>query len=101
MRFHPRFTIRTLLILTALVAAACYCWIARPTIVAKRFMRAIDVQDFALADSYRVGGVDNYFSSGIAMSEIGEPTTIDVVLLPRSWTDLARGRRRMQISINV
>jgi hypothetical protein len=46
---RPRFSLRWLLLLTALVAAVCYWWIARPTNVANRFAAAIDSADYAAA----------------------------------------------------
>src|SRR5947208_2496467 len=45
-----RYSIRVLLLATAIVAAGCY-WLMLPTIMAKRFIRAVDTADYALADN--------------------------------------------------
>ena len=44
-----RFTLRTLLVLTALAAALCYWWVARPSIVAKQFQNALHRGDYTAA----------------------------------------------------
>lgn len=45
-----RFSIRTLLLVTTLVATACY-WFIRPSQIAARFVHAIESNNFAAADA--------------------------------------------------
>jgi hypothetical protein len=80
---RPRFSLRTLLVLTALVAAGCYWWIARPTAVAERFIAAI-----------KNGQLDVLHNQ---MQRIGITSERDVVvnveISARTWLDSLRGRR--------
>jgi hypothetical protein len=70
---RPRFSLRWLLIFTALAAVFCYSWIARPTILAKRY--AAESKNFSPGDY--------------------------AIVLPRSWLDLLRGRRRLEVRTMV
>lgn len=45
-----RFSLRTLLILTAIVAGLCYYWIVMPLATAKRFVDAIGANHYEAAD---------------------------------------------------
>ena len=107
---HPRFSIRTLLILTALVAAVCYWWIARPTIVANRFAAAVEGGEFVAAESMAAESetlslfktmfstlehLKQLASSRPANSDPSFAPTIRVKLAPRSWNDLLRSERRL------
>ncbi len=47
---RPRFSLRTLLIATAILAGLCYYWIGMPRATAKRFVDAISAEDFSAAD---------------------------------------------------
>ena len=47
---RPRFSLRTLLIITTLIALCCYYWVIRPTQTAKQFVRAVNSEDYATAD---------------------------------------------------
>lgn len=45
-----RFSLRTLFVVATVVAVFCYWWML-PTVIAKRFLRAIDSADYATADN--------------------------------------------------
>jgi hypothetical protein len=109
---RPRFRLRTLLFLTALVAAGCYWWIARPTIVAQRFAAAVNDGDFdsAAAMCDDVGKwrrlvksmwYHPYLSSAFLwpnhLAERPRESMVrqEVELLPRTWADLRQGQRRV------
>ena len=45
-----RFSLRTLMIVTGLLAGFCYYWIVMPSATAKRFIRSISSEDYKTAD---------------------------------------------------
>jgi hypothetical protein len=95
---RPRFSLRWILIFTGLVAALCYWWIARPTIVANRFIAAVNRRDFASAHALYVTPITSKNDRhNLARYEF--PTVILVGLQRRSWSDLTRGQRRMFVII--
>lgn len=59
---RPRFSLRTLLAATTLLAVFCYYWFIRPTQTAERFVHAINVEDFAAADNLVGHASDMNFS---------------------------------------
>jgi hypothetical protein len=85
-----RFSLRTLLILTALAAFACG-WLVIPSLRADRFISAINRNDLAAADTMILGG-------GKTITEWRDRPSIDGIraeALPLTWADLAVGRRRI------
>jgi hypothetical protein len=102
-----------LLNFTALVAAGCYWWIARPTIVAERFVASINRRDEETARSMCVEewwlgvllGFSNqiqaapttFLSNKVAATDAwaADPMPADAALLPREWHDVWRGQRRV------
>jgi hypothetical protein len=91
---RPRFSLRRLLLFTALVAAACYWWIARPTNTAKRFVAAVNCGDFAAAQT--LFGPGPMFHEKWA-NYMGREIRLESYLAPRSWHDLVHGRRRIDL----
>jgi hypothetical protein len=105
---RPRFSLRWLLILTALVAAVCG-WVVRPTVVANRFAATLHAKDYAAARAM------------CTFSETGSrPSTRDrfeVLLVqartsalglmvaahkaPRTWGDVLRGRIPIRIQLEL
>jgi hypothetical protein len=98
---RPRFSIRVLLVVFAVLATVCYVLFARPTVIAERFVTAVMGRDYRAAQSliqYRdvrslevVFGVNN---------SLGRRSTTRIVLiyaevLPREWTDLWSFQRRV------
>lgn len=49
-RLIPRYSLRSLFIAITIASAFCY-WLARPTLIAHRFMRAIAAGDYATAET--------------------------------------------------
>src|SRR5690348_70662 len=47
---RPRFSLRTLLIVTTALAVFCYYWVIKPTQTAKQFVNAVNAEDFSTAD---------------------------------------------------
>jgi hypothetical protein len=110
-----RFSIRTILLLTSLIAAACYWWIARPEMLANRFVRAVRAEDFAAANQQFTNPSDAVlarqrtgrkfamrypFGSGITVNHQDEPYDVDwkAEVGPRTWRDFFQGRRRIELS---
>jgi hypothetical protein len=96
MRF--RFSLRTLLILTALAAAACYGWIARPAILARQFVAAIEQGDFAAADRMISIEADRFLVEW-AEKRWAFRTTADVS--PLSFALLCSGRRQIRLNVST
>jgi hypothetical protein len=113
---RPRFSLRRLLIFTAVVAAGCYWWIARPTNVANRFRSALAAQDFEAAErlcvdpnrgfvnrtvaEFQAGRSIVPFPIGSTTTQFPVPITVDVQVVRRTWQDLFRGQRRLKMMID-
>ncbi len=87
---RPRFSLRTLLILTTALALFCYYWVIMPTRTAKQFVHAINSEDYATADKL------TWHSSDLTLSKWkderwGFTTTAD--LAPWSIRQLLHGNR--------
>lgn len=87
---RPRFTTRTLLVLTALAAAGCYGWIARPTIVAQRFVAAVNRGELE--------SLNNEFHK----KGFGFPGDSQVTAETSAWTreTLLSGRRHVEVCLS-
>jgi hypothetical protein len=95
---RPRFRLRTLLILTALVAAGCYWWIARPTIVAERFKFALEHGDFATASDLWIDDGRTYIDFDADMDNPHFPVKRwNIEVQPRTWSDVRQGMRRVRV----
>jgi hypothetical protein len=92
---RPRFSLRTQLVLTAIVAAGCY-WFVLPTIMAQRFARAVDAENYTLADSY-FRDTDDQFLHG--WNEKHWRFHAQASLNPWSWRELARGERSVNLGV--
>jgi hypothetical protein len=93
---RPRFSIRTLLILTALAAASCYWWIARPTIVAERFVAALALDDQTTLESLWIDAEIEDFRLAYLYGPIGK-NSLELTLAPRTWQDIWRGQRSIEL----
>jgi hypothetical protein len=115
MRPRFRYSLRLLLILTALAAAGCYWWIARPTMLANRFVRAVQSEQFALANQQFANPDDAMLArqraghkypteypteSAYAVPFQDEPYDVEwhAKVHPRTWGDMFAGRRRISLS---
>jgi hypothetical protein len=94
---RPRFTVRWLLVFIAASATLCYVLFVRPTVVAYRFVTAIERRDYAAANglllhNWRYGitpPLRNTESITFAYAEV----------LPREWSDIWALRRRLILRI--
>jgi hypothetical protein len=99
MRFRPRFRVRTLLILTALVAAGCYWWIARPTMVAERFVAALATDDRRSLESlWTDAEIESFCETYMhSQSDQLDKNHLQLRLLPRTWPDIWHRRRSIEL----
>jgi hypothetical protein len=96
-RMRPRFTIRWLLVLVAALATLCYVLFVRPTVMAYRFVEAIEQRDYSAAKvllhSYRPNRItpplEDTESINFAYAEV----------LPREWSDIWALQRRLILRI--
>jgi hypothetical protein len=95
---RPRFTIRTLLILTAIVAVGCW-WFVRPTMLAGQFMRVFESEDYAAADRL-IGNPKRAVQSKFDdFHQLGRFNSAHCALVPPKWVDLLCGRRIIRLSV--
>jgi hypothetical protein len=95
---RPRFSLRTLLILTALAATACW-WVTPPTVVANRFLRAMQARDFAAADQF-FSDPSNAVQSRIREVVGNWPLmSTESMLVKATWADWLTGRRTIHFGI--
>jgi hypothetical protein len=91
---RPRFSLRALLVLTALAAAFCYWWIARPTAVAERFVAAYLAEDSSTVNRMWLGPRPTEFDA----FQSGDRQSLFRLrpgLLPRTFHDVWTGSRRI------
>jgi hypothetical protein len=94
---RPRFSIRTLLVVTALFGGVCYWWVVRPTIVANRFVLAMKNGDYVDADLMR-SGINNLDIASVMMSNPQKHGwQLEIALLPRTMQDVWYGIRRIDV----
>jgi hypothetical protein len=91
---RPRFSLRTLLILTTALALCCYYWVIMPTRTAKQFVRAINSEDYTTADKLASHTSDLTLSKW-KDERWGFSTKAD--LAPWSVRQLLRGNRDIEL----
>jgi hypothetical protein len=82
-----RFSLRWLLILTALVAVLLYILLLRPVAMAKQFTQKLETP------STLESVIDQYFGKNIRM------VNVEGELQERTWTDIYRCRQRFSIRL--
>jgi hypothetical protein len=95
---RPRFSLRTLLILTALAAAACY-WFVAPTLTARQFIAAMNRDDFGKALAMCSGEKKQEFSSALD-DHSSRVATGSARMLPPTWRELWRRSRRLEVRLS-
>jgi hypothetical protein len=92
---RPRFSLRTLFIITTTIAIVC-TWFVLPTLTARRFLNALIAKDCHGADNYFHNPADRFLADW-ADKRWSFETSGSVS--PWSFVDLARGRRTVVIQI--
>lgn len=90
-----RFSLRLLFVVVALSAFALYGLFVRPTVLAERFVDAVQQRDFATADSLLAG---NDFWA-FKRPPNGEINRIYAEVMPRQWSDIWRFQRRIILRV--
>lgn len=88
-----RFSLRTLLLATTIVAAACY-ELVLPTINAQRFVRAVAAENYELADAYFHDPDDKFLFD---WNEKHWRFKALAELEPWSFSEFVRGRRLVRL----
>jgi hypothetical protein len=89
-----RFSLRTFLILVALLAAFCYYWFVLPSVTANRFIQAVATNDYVAADRLFSDPKDRFIAASAEKYWAFEPTA---ELLPVTFGQLLRGRRHVSL----
>lgn len=95
MRVRIRFSLRTLLLVTLVVAGGCY-WMVLPTVYAQRFVAAVAAGEYAAADALFVDPADGFLVDWDARYTIVERRA---KLEPSSWQERWRGKRQISVII--
>ena len=98
---RPRFSMRLLLVVVTILAATCYVLLVRPTVIAKRFVAAVNERDQVAAQSLLPS---RDFWMGREFLAISNPPAKEVAprlvfvyaeVLPREWNDICAFQRRI------
>ena len=95
---RPRFSIRLVLVVAALLATASYVLFVRPANVAHRFVEAVNEQDFTAARSLLIDQDFWLFDddSGDARKSVYR---IYAEVVPREWPDIWSLQRRVLVRV--
>jgi hypothetical protein len=96
-RMRPRFTIRWLLVLVAALATLCYVLFVRPTVMAYRFVEAIEQRDYSAAKVLLHSNRPNRITPPLEDTESINFAYAEV--LPREWSDIWALQRRLILRI--
>jgi hypothetical protein len=89
-----KFSLRTLMVLTAIAPIAVY-WLCLPTLVANRYAAALNNRDFAAADRLCLDSKDT-FPGDWAKHKTFDPRA---VVAPLTWHDFRHRERRLYVAI--
>ncbi len=91
---RPRFSLRSLLAATTLLALFLYYWVIMPTRTAEHFIRAVNSQDYATADKL-VGDTRNFDLMRWKVDRWG--LTTETELEPLSLSQILQGGRNVNM----
>ena len=95
---RPRFSIRLLLLVITVLAATCYVLFVRPTVIAKRFVAAVNERDQVAAQSllpsrdFWMGREFLAISNPPEKDETARLVFVYAEVLPREWNDICAFR---------
>jgi hypothetical protein len=96
-KVRPRFSLRLLLVVFALLALALYLCVVRPTALAEQFVAAVSDRDYTTAQQL-LGDKRDWSVAGKSLQG-RVPKAMYVRLLPREWGDVYRCRRRVVLTV--
>ena len=85
-----------MLLAFTLLAVVFYVCFVRPTVLAKRFVAAVESRQFEYADSLMGQGRNFFVANADSDSQL-----VAVHIFPRSWSDVWRFRRRVSVSVSA
>src|SRR5262245_9234206 len=92
---RPRFSLRTLFILTTLIALVC-TWLTLPTWTARRFVKTLNAESYKAADNFFRSPDDRFLAH---WADIRWGFKSKAELAPWSWADGFRGQRKVTIEV--
>lgn len=95
---RPRFSIRLLLVVVALLAVALYILFVRPTTVAERFVDAVNERDFDTARSLLIDQ-DFWLFRDDPTSVPKSVQRVYAEIVPREWSDIWSLQRRILLRV--
>jgi hypothetical protein len=93
---RPRFSLRTLLLLTTIASIACYWWFIRPSRIALQFVCAVQSSDFQAADAWFRNASDRCLRE---LSEKSWRFKASAELLPWTLRDILVGTRNVNFQL--
>jgi hypothetical protein len=98
MRFiRPQFSLRFLLIGFVTISLLLYAVVVRPTVIADRFIRAIEKHDYKLATSM----LDGHDENAITSVYTSPAPNCEAIISPRTWADVRNFRRTITVWAHV
>lgn len=94
---RPRFSLRVILVVVAVVAGALYVGCVRPTMIAQRFVAAVMRRDYAAAS--RLAG-DKRWQAVVHPNNGIRPDWVYAELVPREWADWWRCERHIILRVS-
>ena len=98
---RPRFSVRLLLLFITVLAATCYVLLVRPTVIAKRFVAAVNERNQLAAQSllpnrdFWIGREFLAISNPPEKDETARLVFVYAEVLPREWNDICAFQRRI------
>jgi hypothetical protein len=89
-----RYSLRALLVVSALVPLAVY-WLALPTLNARRYAAAIAARDFAVADALCVSPGESFPGDWTRHATFEPKASVK----PLTWEDFRHGERQLYVGI--
>jgi len=91
-----RFSLRLVFVVVTLSAIANYCFVTRPTELAKRFVAAAERGDFETFNNLlRESDWQIHRSASMLTDRVGPIDRVYVEIFPREWSDWWSCRRRL------
>lgn len=93
---RPRFSLRVILVVVAVVAGALYFGCVRPTMVAQRFVAAVMRRDYAVAS--QLAGDERW--QAVVQPDGRRADWLYAELVPREWADWWRCERHIILRVS-
>jgi hypothetical protein len=100
---YPRFSLKWLLIAFTILGVAFYIAFVRPTVIAKRFVAAVERRDFSQLVDLTSKKRNEGFGRGLKAVWERSPDRVQLKadILPQTWTDIFRFQRRIDLTSTI